>query len=151
MSIQSAASAPLPHCLQAADKVVLFDGVCRLCSGWARFLLRFDTHARFKLATVQSAEGQAILSYFGLPLHEYETLLLVENGQLFIKSDAVLRIVRQLPLPWPLLTCFRWVPRCLRDGIYDVIARNRYKWFGKRDACLVPGDVERERFLGGKH
>ena len=95
------------------------------------------------------------MSYFGLPLHEYETLLLVENGQLFIKSDAVLRIVRQLPLPlplpWPLLTCFRWVPRCLRDGIYDVIARNRYKWFGKRDVCLVPGDVERERFLGGKH
>lgn len=134
--------------LQEGDRVVLFDGVCRLCSAWARFLLKFDRECRFKLATVQSEEGQAILTFFGMPLDEYETMLLVEGNKMYVKSDAFLRIVKQLPLPWPALTCFRLIPRSIRDWVYDRIARNRYRWFGKFDTCLTPDAAERERFLG---
>lgn len=134
--------------LQAGDRVILFDGVCRLCSTWARFVIRFDRELHFKLATVQSEEGQAILSFFGLPLDEYETMLLVEGDRWYAKSDAFLRVVRRLPFPWPLLTCFRLIPSCLRDWVYDRIARNRYRWFGKYDTCRVPSATEQRRFLG---
>ncbi|WP_288132713.1 thiol-disulfide oxidoreductase DCC family protein [Microbulbifer sp.] len=133
--------------LQEGDRVVLFDGVCRLCSAWARFLLKFDRECRFKLATVQSEEGQAILSFFGMPMDEYETMLLVEGDQMYVKSDAFLRIVKQLPLPWSVLTGFRLIPRSIRDWIYDRIARNRYRLFGKNPTCVLPGDAEKRRFL----
>lgn len=139
-----------PPGLQPGDNVVLFDGVCRLCSVWARFLLRFDTGRRFKLATMQSDEGQAILSFYGLPLDNYETLLLVENGGVSGKSDAVLRIVRQLPFPWPILACFRLLPRALRDWLYDQIARNRYKLFGKTNVCFTPSEADASRFLNDR-
>lgn len=133
--------------LEEGDKVVLFDGVCRLCSAWARFLLKFDRDCRFKLATVQSEEGQAILFFFGLPLDEYETMLLVEGDQVYVKSDAILRIVKQLPLPWPALACFRLIPRPVRDWMYDRIAQNRYRLFGKKNACVVPSAADESRFL----
>ncbi|WP_078085736.1 thiol-disulfide oxidoreductase DCC family protein [Microbulbifer mangrovi] len=133
--------------LEQGDRVVLFDGVCRLCSAWARFLLKFDRDRHFKLATVQSHEGQAILSFFGLPLDEYETMLLVEGDQMYVKSDAILRIFKQLPLPWPALTCLRLIPRALRDWMYDRIARNRYQLFGKNPVCVVPNAADEARFL----
>lgn len=136
--------------LQEGDRVVLFDGVCRLCSAWARFLLRFDRECRFKLATVQSEEGQAILSFFGLPLDQYETMLLVEGNQVFGKSDGLLRIIKQLPFPWPILGCFRLIPRPVRDWVYDRVARNRYRLFGKRDVCVVPDKADEQRFLTKK-
>ena len=122
--------------LGQSDRVVLFDGVCRLCSAWARFLLKFDLHRRFRLVPMQSAEGQAILALFGLPLDEYETMLLVDGGRMYVKSDAILRIVKQLPSPWPALAGFRLIPRPVRDWIYDRIARNRYRLFGKNDVCM---------------
>ena len=141
---------PLAPNLQPGDRVILFDGVCRLCSAWVRFLIRFDREHKFKLAAVQSEEGQAILSFFGLPLDEFETMLLVEGNQVYGKSDAFLRVLRQLPFPWPVFTCFRWIPRTLRDWVYDRIARNRYRWFGKYDTCRMPAAAERQRFLGKK-
>ena len=139
---------PLAPNLQPGDRVVLFDGVCRLCSTWVRFLIRFDREHKFKLATVQSEEGQAILSFFGLPLDEYETMLLIEGDQMYGKSNAFFRVVRQLPFPWPVLSCFGLIPRTLRDRVYDCIARNRYRWFGKYDTCRMPSAAERKRFLG---
>lgn len=139
-----------PPYLQPGDNLVLFDGVCRLCSAWARFLLRFDTRRRFKLATMQSEEGQAILSFYGLPLDNYETMVLVENERVYGKSDAALRIVRQLPFPWPVLTCFRLLPRTLRDWLYDQIARHRYQLFGKKNVCFTPSEADASRFLNGR-
>lgn len=136
--------------LEEGDRVVLFDGVCRLCSAWARFLLKFDRDRCFKLATVQSEEGQAILSFFGLPLDEYETMLLVEGNQMYVKSDAFLRIVKQLPLPWPALICLRLIPRTIRDWMYDRVARNRYRLFGKNPVCVVPSAADEARFLTKK-
>ncbi|WP_372778296.1 thiol-disulfide oxidoreductase DCC family protein [Litorivivens sp.] len=130
------------------DRVILFDGVCKLCSAWARFLIRFDKHRRFRLATVQSPEGQAILKWYGLSLDQYETLLLIEGPELYTQSIALIRVLWQLPLPWPLLAIGWLVPRPLRNWLYRRIAVNRYRIFGKYERCILPEENHRQRFLG---
>ncbi|MET1076459.1 MAG: thiol-disulfide oxidoreductase DCC family protein [Pseudomonas sp.] len=135
-----------PH-LQAADAVVLFDGVCKLCNGWAKFLIRHDPKRRFKLASVQSPEGQAILAFYGLPTDRFDTMAYVEGAHLYVRSDAVLRILAQLPRPWRWLRVLRSVPPGLRDWLYDRIALNRYRLFGRHASCLLPHPDHRERFL----
>lgn len=137
----------LPPHIQAGDRVVLFDGVCRLCNGWAKFLIRHDHQRRFRLCSVQSAEGQAILAWFGLPTDAFETMAYVEGETLFVRSDAVLRIVAQLPGAWSLLAVLRFLPRVLRDWCYDRIALNRYRLFGRYDTCLLPDADHQQRFL----
>lgn len=129
------------------DRVVLFDGVCRLCGAWARFLIRFDRAGRFRLATAQSPSGTAILRWCGMPTDCYETLLLVEGAELYTKSDAVLRVMRGLPAPFPALAVLRVVPRAIRDWVYDRIARNRYALFGRYRACVLPDPDHASRFL----
>lgn len=136
-----------PPYLSAGDRVVLFDGVCKLCNGWARFLIRHDRARRFKLASVQSPEGQAILRWFGLPTDRFATLLYVEGRELFVRSDAIARILHQLPAPWPWLAVFRFLPEGLRDWCYDRIALNRYRLFGRHDVCLLPSPDHEGRFL----
>jgi predicted DCC family thiol-disulfide oxidoreductase YuxK len=135
-----------PH-IQAGDRVVLFDGVCRLCNGWAKFLIRHDHERRFRLCSVQSAEGQAILAWFGLPTDAFETMAYVEGETLFVRSDAVLRVVAQLPGAWRLLAVLRFLPRVLRDWCYDRIALNRDRLFGRYDSCLLPDADHQQRFL----
>ncbi|MGB0133574.1 thiol-disulfide oxidoreductase DCC family protein [Dokdonella sp.] len=131
------------------DRVVLFDGVCRLCSAWARFLIRFDTKRRFKMATVQSPEGQAILEWYGFPVDTYETMLLVEGSRIYTKSGAFFRVMRRLPFPWPVF-CVGWiVPWFVRDWLYDRVALNRYALFGRYDTCVIPTKDHDSRFLGG--
>jgi predicted DCC family thiol-disulfide oxidoreductase YuxK len=138
--------------ISASDRVVLFDAVCKLCGAWARFLIRYDKHRRFKLASVQSPEGQAILAWFGLPTDYYETMLLVEGPRMYTKSTAFLRIMKRLPPPWPLAAVGWIVPTGLRDWAYDRIALNRYALFGRYDECLVPSPDHEARFLSGaKH
>lgn len=130
------------------DRVVLFDGVCRLCSAWARFLIKFDRERQFKLATVQSPEGKAILQWYGFPSDCFETMLLVEGPTLYTKSSAFFRVMRRLPWPWPIV-CVGWaVPSIVRDWIYDRIAANRYRLFGRYEACVVPDKDHDSRFLG---
>ena len=129
------------------DRVVLFDGVCRLCSAWARFLIRFDRKRKFRLATVQSSAGQAILASHGFPLDDYETMLLVEGPELYTKTSAFFRVMFSLPFPWPAF-CIAWIiPWFIRDWIYDRIALNRYALFGRYDTCRVPGGDHDGRFL----
>lgn len=137
----------LPPHIQAGDRVVLFDGVCRLCNGWAKFLIRHDRERRFRLCSVQSAEGQAILAWFGLPTDTFETMVYVEDETLFVRSDAVLRIVAQLPGAWRLLAVLGFLPRALRDWCYDRIALNRYRLFGRYESCLLPAADHQQRFL----
>lgn len=130
------------------DRVVLFDGVCRLCSAWARFLIKFDRDRRFKLATVQSPEGQAILQWHGFPTDYYETMLLVEGQNMYTKSSAFFRVMRRLPWPWPMV-CIGWVvPSIVRDWFYDRVALNRYRLFGRYETCIVPDKDHDSRFLG---
>lgn len=138
--------APAPL-LQPGETVVLFDGVCKLCNGWARFLIRHDHSKRVRLAAVQSPEGQALLAWAGLPLDQFDTLAVIRDRQYWLRSEAVLEIIGQLPAAWRPLGLLRVIPRVLRDWAYDRVARNRYRLFGKYDACLLPTADHEQRFL----
>ena len=130
-----------------ANPIVLFDGVCNLCSGSVQFLLKRDPEARFRFASLQSEVGQTIQVEHGLDPGALSSVLLLENGRLYQESEAALRIARHLPGAWKLLTAFKIVPRPLRDGLYRFIARNRYRWFGKAETCWLPTPELRGRFL----
>ena len=127
--------------------VVLFDGVCNLCNGWVKFVVRRDPAGRFRFASLQSPFAAEALGGRGFPHDFLGSIVLLENGVVHTKSDAVLRVARGLSAPWPLATVFWVVPRAVRDVVYDWIARNRYRWFGKRDACMLPGPDDAARFL----
>lgn len=135
--------------LNEGDKVILFDGVCKLCSAWARFLIKYDKKKVFKLAAVQSPEGQAILEFYGLPTDAFQTMAFIDSETLYTQSSAVLKVMRLLPFPWPLCSVFTLLPNKVRDWLYDRIALNRYALFGKYDACLIPAADHEARFLGG--
>ena len=140
-------TAGYPPLVAQGDRVVLFDGVCKFCGFWARFLIRVDHRQVFKLATLQSPEGQAILHWFNFPTDHCESRVLVEGSRAHTKSAAVLRIAARLPFPWPLGTVAWLVPRFIRDWLYDRIAVNRYTLFGKYEACVVPTPEHKRRFL----
>lgn len=129
------------------ERVVLFDGVCKLCSVWAQFLIRYDTQKKFKLATVQSDAGQAILRELGMPTDHYETMVLLDKGTLHTHSAAFLQVVRYLPFPWPMFGIGWLLPRVLRDWAYNRIALNRYRLFGRYDQCVLPSAEDDIRFL----
>ena len=128
---------------------MVFDGVCNLCSGSVRFIVERDPHAHFRFASIQSEAGAALMREHGLAIPEGDpsSIVLVEDGRAFTRSTAALRIVRRLRMPWTLLYAFVVVPRFVRDAVYDFVARHRYRWFGKKDACMVPTPELRARFL----
>jgi predicted DCC family thiol-disulfide oxidoreductase YuxK len=130
------------HC----QVVLLFDGVCNLCNGVVQFLIRQDKKGILKFASLQSDAAAQLLHGHG-DLKKLTSVVLVENGQRFQKSNAVLKVVRYLPWYWQWAQVFWIVPRFIRDGIYDWIARNRYQWFGKQDTCMMPTPELKERFL----
>lgn len=135
--------------LKPGETVVLFDGVCKLCNGWARFLIRHDHDRHVRLAAVQSPEGQALLAWAGLPLDQFDTLAVIRDRQYWERSEAVFEIIAQLPARWRPLLVLRAIPRFLRNWAYDRIARNRYRLFGKYDTCLLPDPDHARRFLKG--
>nr|WP_313404186.1 thiol-disulfide oxidoreductase DCC family protein [Pseudomonas sp.] len=137
----------LPPGLSAGERVVLFDGVCKLCNGWAKFLIRHDPARQFRLASVQSAQGQALLAWYGLPTDRFDTMALIDEAGLHVRSTALLRILSRLPQSWRALRLLRLVPRPLRDWCYDRIALNRYRLFGRHAVCLLPTADHAERFL----
>jgi predicted DCC family thiol-disulfide oxidoreductase YuxK len=130
------------------DQIILFDGVCKLCNGWSKFIIRVDTKHIFKLCSVQSSEGQAILKWFNFPTDYFETMLLIQGNKALTKSDSFLEIVKQLSFPWKTLYIAKVLPRIFRDWLYDRIALNRYKIFGKYDYCTLPAPDHLSRFLG---
>jgi predicted DCC family thiol-disulfide oxidoreductase YuxK len=127
--------------------IVLFDGVCNLCNGSVTFIVKRDPGRWFRFAALQSAAGATLLRQFGLPADALDTLVLVEGNRAFTRSTASLRVARRLSGLWPLLYALIVVPRPIRDLLYGVVARNRYRWFGRRDACMMPTPDLRERFL----
>ncbi len=106
-----------------------------LCSGWTRFVHRHDPAGRFRLASVQSPTGQALLAWAGLPQDRFDTMAYIENGQVYTHSTAFLRIMRHFPWPWRILAVGQLTPALLRDPLYTLIARNRYRWFGRYEHC----------------
>ena len=126
---------------------ILFDGVCNLCSGFVRFVVAREPHARFRVAARWSTAAQSLLRECGVTAPIPDTMVLVENGKVYFRSDAPLRIARGLTLPWPLASVFLVVPRFIRDTVYDFVAARRYRWFGRRQVCMVPTPELRGRFL----
>ncbi|HHW4680112.1 MAG TPA: thiol-disulfide oxidoreductase DCC family protein [Xylella taiwanensis] len=127
--------------------VIVFDGVCVLCGGWVRFLLRRDRKKRYRFATMQGAHGRVLLRAYGLDPEDPLSFLLVEDGKAWTDSDAVLRVLVGLGGFWRVAAWLRVFPRCWRDACYRWLARNRYRWFGRHAQCLLPEPAERERFL----
>ena len=127
--------------------VVLFDGVCNLCNGFVQFVVRRDPKGAFHFASLGSDAAVRLLGGGPVPDPLPDSLVLVEDGQVFTRSTAALRIARRLTFPWPLAYVLVLVPRSLRDLIYDGIARRRYRWFGRRQSCMIPGPALRDRFL----
>jgi predicted DCC family thiol-disulfide oxidoreductase YuxK len=143
-------STNLPPNVGTADKVILFDGVCKLCNAWSNFIIKHDHQHVFKLCSVQSGEGQKILQHFGLPTDVYDSMLYVEGDKFYAQSDAVFQVVGQLGYPWKAACAFRVIPRSVRNWLYDRIALNRYRLFGKFDACLLPTADNEARYLNAK-
>lgn len=131
----------------SGSAVVLFDGVCNLCNAWVQFVIDRDPRGRFVFAPLQSEGAAALLrhrAYAGTPL---ASIVLIEDGRVYDRSTAVLRIVRRLSGLWPALSLLLAVPRPIRDVVYDWSARRRYRWFGRQDACRVPTPELQSRFL----
>ena len=127
--------------------VLLFDGVCNLCHGVVRFVLDHDREARFRFAPLQSEVGRALLTRFALDPNALDTFVLVDATGAHTRSDAALRVARALGPPWSWVFALNAIPRPLRDAAYDFIARHRYRWFGKKDACPLPRPEWCGRFL----
>ena len=129
------------------NPVILFDGVCNLCNGAINFVLRHDKKGIFRFASIQSEAGQRILTANGIDPSELNSFFLVEKRKVYKKSAAALRVVNYFAWYWKELQILRIVPYFLRDAIYDFVAANRYKWFGKRNECMVPTPDLQRRFL----
>jgi len=121
--------------------------VCNLCSGSVQFILKRDPQAKFKFASLQSLFGQAKLENHGLNKNNLHSIIFLKDEKIFQRSDAALEIAKQLNGLWPALYVFKILPRFLRDGIYNWIASNRYRWFGKKDACWLPSPELKARFI----
>lgn len=133
----------------AGRDVILFDGVCNLCSASVDFILERDPAGKFVFASLQSDAGQEILFHYGLTTNSFDSVVLVKNGRIYQKSSAALEIAAKLKGGWPLMQVFKILPTFLRNGIYDFIGRNRYRFFGKRESCRFPSPEIRSRFLEG--
>ena len=128
--------------------LVLYDGQCGLCNRSVQMILRHDRRGCFRFAALQSELGQALLKRHGLPAEAISTVVLVDDGEVFTRSRAAFRIAGKMDAPWPALRALGIVPAPLRDVVYDWVARNRYRWFGRTDACMLPPPEVRARFLG---
>lgn len=145
----AAAADPLADVDLDAGPILLFDGVCTLCSGVIRFVVPRDPSADLRFASLQSDVGQALLDRFDLPTTEFDSFVLVEGDDCYTKSTAALRTAASLRSPWSALAALRVVPRPLRDAVYDLVAASRYRVFGRKEQCLVPTPAVRERFVDG--
>lgn len=133
--------------MELNEPVILFDGVCNLCNGIVRFVLKNEKNNHFKFAALQSKTGQRLLEQYSVKLFELETLVLIQNGKVFTRSDAALAIAASLRFPFHWVTIFSILPKKFRDRLYDWIAAHRYQFFGKQKECMVPKPEWRSRFL----
>ena len=127
--------------------IVIFDGICNLCARSVQFILRHEAEARFLFSPLQSVAGKRILESHGYASTGVASFVLVSDGKVYTRSTAALRIARHFKGPWQLVRAFWVVPRPLRDLLYDLVARNRYSWFGKTESCMVPTPELSSRFL----
>lgn len=127
--------------------VIVFDGTCVLCNGWVDFLLRRDRAGRYLFAAMQGAAGRALLAKHGLDPDDPASFLLIEGGVAYRDLDGIRRVLAGLGGAWRVAQLLRWLPRAIGDPLYRMVARNRYRWFGRHAACRVPTPAEAARFL----
>jgi predicted DCC family thiol-disulfide oxidoreductase YuxK len=133
-----------------SSTIILFDGVCNLCSGVVRFVIARDPRAHFRFAALQSDAARRACAEVGATppaAVDPDTIIVIADGRALERSDAALAIASRLPFPWPMFGVFRILPRALRDWLYRLVAKNRYRWFGKSDTCMMPTPELRARFL----
>ncbi|HXL54717.1 MAG TPA: thiol-disulfide oxidoreductase DCC family protein [Chitinophagaceae bacterium] len=129
------------------NPVILFDGVCNLCSGFVQFIIKHDPRHQFRFASLQSEFGKKVMQYFGLPVDQFNSFILLEDGKIYTRSTGALRVAKKLNRSWSLLYSFIVIPRFIRDSVYNFIARKRYKWFGKKEECWIPTPELKSLFL----
>ena len=128
------------------NPLILFDGVCNLCNRSVQFIIKRDKEKLFRFASLQSAYGQKILQQFNLPYDNFNSFILYQNGKIYTKSTGALKMFEQLS-GWKWVKIFWAFPRFIRDAVYNLVAKNRYKWFGKKEECWLPTPDLKARFL----
>lgn len=131
---------------EKSSPVLLFDGVCNLCNASVQWVIAHDPQGIFHFASLQSDTGKALLNKYALPAG-LDTVVMIKDGKAFTRSDVPLQLFKILGGRWRFLLVFKVVPRFIRDAVYDFIAKNRYKWFGKKEACWLPTPELKRRFL----
>ena len=129
------------------DNLILFDGVCNLCSALVQFVIRHDPAAKFRFAAIQSEIGRKIFQSHGLDPADLQTFVFLTGGRILLRSDAAIEVVARFGGAWRIFRILRFVPRLVRDVIYSTIARNRYRWFGRKEMCMIPTAEIKGRFL----
>ena len=132
----------------AHGRLLLFDGVCNLCTGVVQFIIKHDKRGLFRFASLQSGTGEAFLKSHSMPTDAYASLVYVRKGRVLVRSTAALNIARDLGGLWSLAYGFIIVPPFIRDAVYGFVARNRYKWFGRKEECMLPTPELKTRFVG---
>lgn len=134
--------------MESGKKIILFDGVCNLCNSSVQFVIKRDNKDLFRYAALQSEVGQQLVAERHIDTRQVDSIILIERGvAYYTKSDAALEIAKDLGGLWKMSAIFTWVPRSIRNAVYDFVARNRYKWFGKKEACMVPTPELKAKFL----
>jgi predicted DCC family thiol-disulfide oxidoreductase YuxK len=133
--------------LHDLNDIVIFDGVCTLCAHSIRFILNHEANQTLRFAPLQSMAGARLMREVGFDPDDAKTIVLLANGEVDVKSDAAIRILGYFRWPWTLLRVIRIIPRPIRDGVYDLIARKRYQWFGRFETCMLPDAKLRARFI----
>lgn len=137
----------MPGLTQLQHPVILFDGVCNLCSGAVQFIIKRDRKDSFRFASLQSDFGQSLLRKFNLPADAFNSFILYKAGKIYTRSTGALLVAKQLSGAWPLLSFFMIIPPFIRNSFYNLIAGNRYKWFGQKEACWIPSSYLKNKFL----
>lgn len=125
----------------------MFDGVCNFCSHWVHFAFKRDKGGRLQFTTLQGETAKALLPEYGIDPNTLTTVVFIDGGRAYTQSSAALRICKYLNRGWPLLYGLIIIPPFLRNAVYNLVARNRYRWFGKKDSCMLPPPGVRNRFL----
>lgn len=136
----------IEHIIQQHD-IILFDAICVVCNGWAKFLIKHDRKSKFKLVSAQSPLGEEILQHYSMSTTHYTTMVVILNGQLYTESTALLKVMQHLGLPFSVMNLAYLVPSSIRDFLYRRVALNRYQLFGTTDNCLLPSAENKSHFL----
>jgi predicted DCC family thiol-disulfide oxidoreductase YuxK len=133
---------------ETPDDLILFDGVCNLCNALVQFVIRHDPNGEFHFAAIQSDIGRKIFQKYGLDPTDLQTFVFISDNRIFLRSSAAIAVVSRFGGAWRTCAIFWLIPRFVRDAVYSTIARNRYRWFGRKDTCMIPTPEIEKRFVG---